>query len=90
MGGEIENNKKMQRLNAYFCLIDIADQFRKNCQVEDEQNIDNSDILLWAIFSNRKELAEIFWLRTNNQLCKFFLKVFKQHIYVIPSLFLAN
>lgn len=27
------------------------------------------DILLWAIFSNRKELAEICWLRVENHLC---------------------
>ncbi|XP_061190312.1 transient receptor potential cation channel subfamily M member 8-like [Saccostrea echinata] len=29
-----------------------------------------SDILLWAIFANRKEIAEICWLRTTNQLLK--------------------
>lgn len=29
-----------------------------------------SDILLWAIFANRKELAEICWLRCGNHLCK--------------------
>lgn len=33
---------------------------------EDESTI--SDILLWAIFANRKELAEICWLRSENHL----------------------
>ena len=37
------------------------------------------DILLWAIFANRKELAEICWLRSKNHLCKFFFhKRFKK------------
>lgn len=27
-----------------------------------------SDILLWSIFANRKELAEIYWLRGENHL----------------------
>lgn len=29
-----------------------------------------SDILLWAIFANRKDIAEICWLRSENHLCK--------------------
>lgn len=36
-----------------------------------------SDLLLWAIFANRTELAEICWLRGTDHLCKFFLKVFR-------------
>lgn len=31
-----------------------------------------SDLLLWAIFANRKELAEICWLRGTDHLCKSF------------------
>lgn len=27
-----------------------------------------SDILLWAVFANRKELAEVYWLRGENHL----------------------
>lgn len=40
---------------------------------EDEKPEDEniSNILLWAIFANRKELAEICWLRVENHLCKF-------------------
>lgn len=29
-----------------------------------------SNILLWAILFNRRELAEILWLRSKNHLCK--------------------
>lgn len=29
-----------------------------------------TDVLLWSIFVNRKELAEICWLRGKDQLCK--------------------
>lgn len=36
-----------------------------NCKVE-ESHI--SDILLWAIFANRKDIAEICWLRSENHL----------------------
>ncbi|XP_062621660.1 transient receptor potential cation channel subfamily M member 2-like [Saccostrea cucullata] len=45
-------------------------------EIEDEdceQNFSSmniSDILLWAIFANRKEIAEICWLRTTNHLLK--------------------
>ncbi|XP_056002361.1 transient receptor potential cation channel subfamily M member-like 2 isoform X2 [Ostrea edulis] len=31
-------------------------------------HVDISDILLWAIFANRRELAEICWLRSDNHL----------------------
>lgn len=31
-----------------------------------------SDILLWAIFANRRELAEICWIRGTDQLRKLF------------------
>lgn len=31
-----------------------------------------SSILLWAIFANRKELAEICWLKVENHLCRCF------------------
>lgn len=31
---------------------------------------DVSDLLLWSIFANRKELAEICWLRGKDHLCK--------------------
>lgn len=45
-------------------------EFTKDSSTEDD-NI--SLILLWAIFANRKELAEIYWLRGKNHLCKFML-----------------
>lgn len=31
------------------------------------------DLLIWALFANRQELATIFWVKCNNQLCKNFL-----------------
>lgn len=35
------------------------------------QNINISDVLLWAIFANRKELAEICWLKGHDHLSKY-------------------
>lgn len=34
-------------------------------------DVNISDILLWAIFANRKELAEICWLKGHNHLSKY-------------------
>lgn len=31
---------------------------------------DVSDLLLWSVFANRRELAEICWLRGKDHLCK--------------------
>lgn len=39
--------------------------------VMQEKEKDISDLLLWAIFANRRELAEICWLRTDDHLRKF-------------------
>lgn len=50
--------------------INYPVEFAKDSSTEDD-NI--SLILLWAIFANRKELAEIYWLRGKNHLCKFML-----------------
>ena len=35
---------------------------------------ETSDILLWAIFANRKEIAEICWIRGEDHLGKLGLK----------------
>lgn len=61
--------------STWHCLFDVIDAINSFYFVEkDESTI--SDILLWAIFANRKELAEICWLRSENHLCKliFFFK----------------
>lgn len=50
---------------------------------EIEENSAISDILLWAIFANRKELAEICWLRSENHLCEFTAMYMYIHVYVI-------
>lgn len=40
-------------------------------RLEHQEDVHISDILLWAIFANRKELAEICWLRGDDQLSKY-------------------
>lgn len=35
------------------------------------KNVNVSDILLWALFANRKELAEICWLTGHDHLSKY-------------------
>lgn len=40
---------------------------------DDDTDASISDILLWTIFANRKELAEIFWLKSKNHLCMLFI-----------------
>lgn len=47
---------------------------KKDDEKPEDETISN--ILLWAIFSNRKELAEICWLRVENHLCMCY-KIFK-------------
>lgn len=44
----------------------------KSTDSKEKEYADISDVLLWSIFANRKELAEICWLRSENQLCTFF------------------
>lgn len=34
-------------------------------------DVDISDILLWALFANRRELAEICWLKGSDHLSKY-------------------
>lgn len=42
-----------------------------NSEKEKENNYAKiSDILLWAIFANRRDLAEICWLKGKDHLCK--------------------
>lgn len=44
----------------------------KSTERKEKEYADISDVLLWSIFANRKELAEICWLRSENQLCTYF------------------
>lgn len=65
----------------FSCCIESKDEVKKkkdktNAE-EDSENEDPiylniSDILLWSIFANRRELAEICWLRGTDQLRKLF------------------
>ena len=45
---------------------------------------ETSDILLWAIFANRKEIAEICWIRGENHLRKyaFMFTAYSIHKYI--------
>lgn len=75
-----QTNKHIHKLLIYFLFVKMlklkefffcADNTAANISQEnDKSNI--ADILLWAIFANRKELAEICWLRGRNHLCKYF------------------
>lgn len=54
-------------------IIDIFRYFTTIQNIQGETLSDESiaDVLLWSIFVNRQELAEICWLRGKDQLCKF-------------------
>ncbi|XP_056021813.1 uncharacterized protein LOC125651630 [Ostrea edulis] len=59
-------------------------------RVMHEKDKDISDILLWAIFANRKELAEICWLRTDDHLltgliCSAILKKLSKKAYCVKE-----
>lgn len=47
-------------------------QQKSNNGNDEFKDADISDILLWAIFANRKDIAEICWLRGDNHLRNFF------------------
>ena len=57
-------------------------EYNKSTDIKEKEYADISDVLLWSIFANRKELAEICWLRSENQLCMFFLDLrIKQNLF---------
>nr|XP_022311262.1 uncharacterized protein LOC111116556 [Crassostrea virginica] len=74
---ENENNKE-EIGNLHISVAESAKylcrkilQYKEDRSPFDQMNTNGdhiSDILLWAIFANRKELAEICWLRSENQL----------------------
>lgn len=43
----------------------------KGTEIDENEDTDVSDILIWALLANRKELAEICWLRSEHHLCKY-------------------
>lgn len=49
-----------------------------------EERSSSSQILLWAILANRKEIAEVCWLRGEELLCKF------EHYYKLAVLHALN
>lgn len=53
---------------------------------DESKDADISDILLWAIFANRKDIAEICWLRGDNHLCNFIFLICKfRYVWIIAS-----
>lgn len=63
----------MTYLKFLFTLaLDIKDQTN-----EGTLNTDTSDILLWAIFANRKEIAEICWLRGTDHICRWMIDTYR-------------
>lgn len=66
---ELEKEEKLRKITLY------APEAARNlcCKILDHkgnksENVNISDILLWAIFANRRELAEICWLKGNDHL----------------------
>jgi hypothetical protein len=59
-----------------FITREGKDKISKNPNQDSEEkgdvvDTDVSDILLWALFANRKDLAEICWLRSKDHLCEY-------------------
>lgn len=62
----------------HFLLIESRSERQEDVHISvilRQEVVNISDILLWAIFANRKELAEICWLRGNDQLSKYIKQV---------------
>lgn len=66
-------------INAW--LIELCLVFEETDTDDTDDNPTNnqyssiSDLLLWAIFANRKELAEICWLRGTDHLSKYRVRI---------------
>lgn len=42
------------------------------------------DVLLWAVLSNRRELAELFWLRSKDKMCNFMFSFYLKPRQIHP------
>lgn len=66
---KIEKQKKLRKITLY-----VPEEARNICRkILDHKgiksnNVNISDILLWALFANRRELAEICWLKGSDHL----------------------
>lgn len=76
-------------MTIYFVEYSNEYTTNENTQTSDGNLKDTnmSDILLWAIFANRKELAEICWLRGENHLCNVFILVLTYNIGMCTLLY---
>nr|XP_034320576.1 transient receptor potential cation channel subfamily M member-like 2 isoform X2 [Crassostrea gigas] len=93
----IENVDKMQKLSK-----SVAEAAKELCcrilkyeKKESTETSTISDILLWAIYANRKELAEICWLRCGNHLltgllCSAILKKLSKKASNVKEQLLSN
>ena len=77
---ELDISKYVSKLS----FIITEDTSNKN--PENKENI-ISDILLWALFANRKKLAEICWLRSKNHLCKCIVSLIQETALSFTSSF---
>lgn len=54
-------------LHSYFPIL-----FKEEKEKTEDEDEIIADLLLWAIFVDRKEMAEICWLRGKDHLCKYY------------------
>uniref|UniRef100_A0A8W8NPP1 TRPM-like domain-containing protein n=1 Tax=Magallana gigas TaxID=29159 RepID=A0A8W8NPP1_MAGGI len=63
---EEEKNEKKEEENEK----EEGERKRKKACTKEDSNIGISDILLWAVIFNRRELAEICWHKGKDKLCR--------------------
>ena len=64
-------DKKIISIYIFDIFLGIKDKKEDNMNNEILDSCETSDILLWAIFANRKEIAEICWIRGEDHLGMF-------------------
>lgn len=60
----------------FIFILHFFSEFDVNEKTEDNTI---SDLLLWALIEKRSELAELFWLRGTDHLCKVY-NIYKKHV----------
>lgn len=54
----------------HLVFLKLFSEFKDSNTNESNSDIGINDILLWAVIFNRRELAELYWLRGKDRLCK--------------------
>lgn len=67
MNKKTKVNKTSDKVYLFYFFFLVEYVLKEDDEKPEDETISN--ILLWAIFANRKELAEICWLRVENHLC---------------------